>query len=102
MLRKLGDLRPCLVVLCACDSAELAEELARCVPCAIGMKGTVRDSALVRFAAALYPALAAGSTLEEAATLAAATSGLGDACCVYPPELAREVRFLTPQAPPPP
>jgi hypothetical protein len=55
-----------LVLLCACHSAPIAEALAEVIPCAIGMREAITDSASMTFAAAFYQALGFGRSIQDA------------------------------------
>nr|WP_239646449.1 CHAT domain-containing protein [Nocardiopsis prasina] len=75
------DPQPGLVVFNACWSAELAEQVAKTLPCTISISGTVSDRAAIVFARYLYGMLAGGRTTDYAhrmAVQAARTHGLGE------------------------
>lgn len=55
-----------LVVLNACHGHDLVEALATHVPCTIAMAADVTDRAAIRYAAALYGALAYGKSIAQA------------------------------------
>jgi hypothetical protein len=55
-----------LVLLSACHSAPIAEALAEVIPCAIGIRKAITDSAAITFAAAFYQALGFGRNIQEA------------------------------------
>jgi len=55
-----------LVLLSACHSAPIAEALAEVIPCAIGIREQITDSAAITFAAAFYQALGFGRDIQEA------------------------------------
>jgi hypothetical protein len=54
------------VVLNACYSDGVAEDLAKCVPCVVGMTDAIRDVSAIAFAAGFYLALATGSYTQLA------------------------------------
>ncbi len=54
------------VVLNSCYSKAQAEAIVSVVPCAVGMKGTVRDEAALVFAASFYRAVAFGHSVATA------------------------------------
>lgn len=56
----------------ACDSAELASQIAAYVPCSIGYEGTISDKAAIKFAVEFYAAHGAGASLEASFELARA------------------------------
>jgi hypothetical protein len=58
------DLR--LIVLNACDTEPLAEELVRHVDCAVGMQEPIGDEAAIAFAASFYQALGFGRPVDTA------------------------------------
>jgi hypothetical protein len=55
-----------LVLLSACHSAPIAEALAEVIPCTIGIREAITDSAAITFAAAFYQALGFGRNIQEA------------------------------------
>jgi len=55
-----------LVLLSACHSAPIAEALAEVIPCTIGIREQITDSAAITFAAAFYQALGFGRNIQEA------------------------------------
>ena len=55
-----------LVLLSACHSEPIAEDLVEVIPCAIGMRGAITDEASVAFAAAFYRAIGFGRNIQEA------------------------------------
>jgi CHAT domain len=55
-----------LVLLSACHSAPIAEALAEVIPCTIGIRKQITDSAAITFAAAFYQALGFGRNIQEA------------------------------------
>ena len=55
-----------LVLLSACHTAPIAEALAEVVPCTIGMREAITDSAAITFAAAFYQGLGFGRNIQEA------------------------------------
>jgi hypothetical protein len=55
-----------VVVLNACFSKGQAMAIAKHIDCAIGMKKEIGDGAAIKFAAALYRALAYGTSVKEA------------------------------------
>lgn len=59
-----GDIR--LVVLTACASLEQARAIAEVIDCAIGMTADIADVAAARFSTALYRALCAGRSVQNA------------------------------------
>jgi hypothetical protein len=65
-----------LVVLNACHSLDLVEALATHVPCTIAMAADVTDQAAIRYAAALYGALAFGKSIAQAHAQGLAALGL--------------------------
>ncbi|WP_088892423.1 HEAT repeat domain-containing protein [Leptolyngbya ohadii] len=65
LLRPFADRIEC-VVLNACDSEHLANDLGQHLNYAIGMNREVRDDAAIEFAEAFYDALGAGETYELA------------------------------------
>jgi hypothetical protein len=54
------------ILLNACYSKPLADELVKHVPCVIGMHSAVQDPAAIAFAGAFYDALGAGMPYEKA------------------------------------
>ena len=65
-----------LVILNACHSAEMIEALQACAPCVIGMRTALTDHAAIRYAAAMYSALAFGKSVIEAHGQGCATLGI--------------------------
>lgn len=55
-----------VVVLNACHSRLLAEEITRHIDCVVGMKRAVKDAAAIRFASSFYRALAFGRSVQNA------------------------------------
>jgi len=55
-----------LVLLSACHSAPIAEALAEIIPCTIGIRAEISDSAAITFAGSFYQALGFGRTIQEA------------------------------------
>ena len=55
-----------LVLLSACHSAPIAEALADVIPCTIGIRAQISDSAAITFAASFYQALGFGRSIQEA------------------------------------
>ncbi len=55
-----------LVLLSACHSAPIAEALAEVIPCTIGIRAQISDSAAITFAAAFYQALGFGRNIQDA------------------------------------
>jgi CHAT domain len=55
-----------LVLLSACHSAPIAEALADVIPCTIGNRAQISDSAAITFAASFYQALGFGRSIQEA------------------------------------
>lgn len=55
-----------LVVLNACYSRDVAEEISETIECVIGMAASVHDSTALRFSGALYRALGQGASIRGA------------------------------------
>jgi len=55
-----------LVVLAACDSDQLAAQLATSVPAVIGIRGAISDPSCLAFLGGFYAALGSGSTVAQA------------------------------------
>jgi hypothetical protein len=71
------------VIVNACQTERLAQELAAAGPCVIGMRHPVGDRSAIRFSIGFYQALAAGKSIETAFDVAVAqlmmTPGADDA-----------------------
>ncbi|HVG45921.1 MAG TPA: CHAT domain-containing protein [Longimicrobium sp.] len=65
-----------LVVLNACDSHALAEEIAGVVGCAIGMRGEITDEAAITFGSSFYRAIGFGESIQAAVDQARSAVGL--------------------------
>ena len=76
-----------LVVLNACYSSRLAEEIVRVIDCAVGMTDAIRDDAAIDFATALYESLASGDSVQRAFELGRNAPLLNDRACEHAPEL---------------
>jgi hypothetical protein len=89
------------VILNACYSDELADALAKVVPCVVGMQAAVTDSYAVLFAVALYDGIGEGLSYADAYAIAESSLGLEgglDAVCpVFKPG-----KVAPPSPPPPP
>lgn len=59
-----GSLR--CVILCACDTEELAKAIHAKIPYVVGMRGRIGDDAAIWFSVGFYQALAAGSGIADA------------------------------------
>jgi hypothetical protein len=86
-----------LLVLAACETDQLAAQLAEVVPAVIGIRGTISNDGCEVFLAGLYRALASGSTVIQAVAAGRAqqvsfSSSLGD-------EWAQPVLYLSVDAP---
>ena len=55
-----------VVMLNACHSRVLAEDITKHIDCVVGMKRAVKDAAAIRFAASFYRALAFGRSVKNA------------------------------------
>jgi hypothetical protein len=76
-----------LVVLGACESADLARELAPVAGCSIGMNGRIHDDEAIEFSVALYETLAFGKSIQTAFDAAVAGLDADDELPrLYPPE----------------
>ncbi|WP_404388630.1 CHAT domain-containing protein [Humibacillus xanthopallidus] len=80
-LRESSRLR--ILVLAACDSDQLAAQLATTVPAVIGIRGAISDPSCLAFLGGFYAALGSGSTVAQAvasgrAQQIAFASSLGD------------------------
>ena len=76
LLGDVGGVR--CVVLNACFSAEQASVIARHVPCVVGMRAAIADTAAIAFAGTFYEALAFGEGVERAFRLACSGIDLHD------------------------
>ncbi|HET8988943.1 MAG TPA: CHAT domain-containing protein, partial [Humibacillus sp.] len=88
-----GGSRLRLVVLAACDSDQLAAQIAPSVPAVIGIRGAISDASCLAFLGGFYAALGSGSTIAQGvasgrAQQVAYASSLGD-------EWAQPVLFQT-------
>lgn len=86
-----------LLVLAACETDQLAAQLAEVVPAVIGIRGTISNDGCQVFLSGLYHALASGSTITRAVAAGRAqqvsfSSSLGD-------EWAQQVLYLSSDAP---
>jgi hypothetical protein len=65
------------VILNACKSLRVAQELAQCIPYVVGMKQTHLDSTALAFSKGFYEAIGAGHSIEEAFQIAKSRLRLG-------------------------
>lgn len=76
-----------LVVLNACYSRDVAEEISENIECVIGMAASVHDATALRFSGALYRALGQGTSVREAFDQARTQINLSELPGKYVPQI---------------